>query len=255
MSNLEKLHLNLYASMKKTFIDGNNLKKNIINYMPRLNKFTFNIRSYLDDCNQFDLPTNEDIKHTFTDFKNNHIISCVDYFPSRNFGWCSIFTYPFPLKSYGYVTNNFPSVLCQSVREISLHDEHPFEYEFFLRTSHSFPFVEKLSLMNSKPPKNKLSQQSNKDNQDLSIIKFHHLTNLTLYDTHHDYIELFLDGTKTSLLNNIHLNVSFKPLKRATCRFTRNTTRINCEKVTSLCLNGRVLPKYARNYFPRTKIC
>jgi hypothetical protein len=29
----------------KTFIDGNNLQKNIINFMPRLNQFTFDIRS------------------------------------------------------------------------------------------------------------------------------------------------------------------------------------------------------------------
>ena len=45
MLNLEKLSLYLVTSVRKTFIDGNDLKKNIINHMPRLNKFTFNIRS------------------------------------------------------------------------------------------------------------------------------------------------------------------------------------------------------------------
>ncbi|CAF3030763.1 unnamed protein product [Rotaria sp. Silwood2] len=254
MSNLEKLHLNVYVSMKETFIDGNNLKKNIINHMPRLNKFTFNIRSYLDNRNQNDLPTTEDIKHTFSDIKNNQIISYVDYFQSRRSGWCSIYTYPYILKSYGYVTNNFPGVLCKSVREIELYDEHPFEYKFFLRTSQLFPFVEELSLSNSKPQKNKLCRESNKDNQHLSIIKFHHLTNLTLYGAHDDYIEQFLDDTKTSLSNNVHLNVEFEPLKRVTYHFTRNATRINCQKLKSLWLNGYGLPKYAKNNFPHTKI-
>jgi hypothetical protein len=97
--------------------------------------------------------------------------------------------------------------------------------------------------------KNKLSRESN-----ISIIKFDHLTNITLYGAHDDYIELFLDHTKISLSNNVHLNVEFEPLKRVTYHFTRNTTRINCQKLKSLFLNGYGLPKYARNYFPHTKI-
>jgi hypothetical protein len=108
--------------------------------------------------------------------------------------------------------------------------------------------VEKLSLYNSKP---QLSKESNKD---LSIIKFDHLTDITLYGAHDDYIELFLDHTKTSLSNNVHLNVEFEPLKRVTYHFTRDTTRINCEKLKSLHLNDYGLPKYARNYFPHTEI-
>jgi hypothetical protein len=248
MSNLEKLHLNVYATMKKTFIDGNNLNKNIVNHMTQLRKFTFDMRSYLDGCNESDLPTNEDLKYTFRNFKNNQIISSIDYFPYRRSAWCTIYTYPYTRKTY-YVTNHFPGVLCKSVREITLSDEqHPFEYEFFLRISQSFPLVEKLSLINSKP---QLSKESNKD---LSIIKFDHLTNITLYGAHDDYIELFLDHTKTSLSNNVHLNVEFEPLKRVTYHFTRNTTRINCEKLKSLHLNSYGLSKYARNYFPHTKI-
>jgi hypothetical protein len=43
--------------------------------MPRLKKFTFNIRSFLDLRNQIDLPSIEDINRTFSDFKNNQIIS------------------------------------------------------------------------------------------------------------------------------------------------------------------------------------
>ena len=78
MSNLEKLSLNLIVTVKNTFINGNELKQNIINHMPRLNIFTFNIRSYSHFYNEINLPSNEDIQKTFKDKK---IISYVDYFP------------------------------------------------------------------------------------------------------------------------------------------------------------------------------
>ncbi|CAF3094044.1 unnamed protein product [Rotaria sp. Silwood2] len=254
MSTLEKLHLNVYVYMEKIFIDGNNLKKNIIDHMARLKNFTFNIDSFLHLRNQIDLTSTEDIKHTFRDFKNNHIISYIDYFHNDHSSRCFIYTYPYKWKSYGYITNNFPGVLCKFVREITLYDEHPFEYEFFLRISQSFPFLKELSVMNSKPQKNKLCRESNKDNQDLSIIKFHYLTSVTLYSAHDDYIEQFLDDSKTFLSNNVHLNVYFESLKRVTYHFTRNTTRTNCAKLKSLFLNGYGLPKYARDYFSHTKV-
>jgi hypothetical protein len=236
--------------LKKKFIDGNNLKKNVINHMPCLSKFTFNIRSYLNNCNQIDLPVNEDVKKTFNDFKTNHIISYTDYFPSQRSGSSSIFTYPYTLKTYNDITNNFPGVLCKSVRKITLSDEHPFEHEFFLRISQSFPFVEQLTLYNTKGQKNKL------DNQDLSIVKFHHLLYITLIDdAHDDYIEQFLDNTKTFLSNNVHLNVKLEQLEVVTHHFTRDSTRINCQKLKSLNVfscNG--LSASARKYFPHTYI-
>src|SRR5438067_2257179 len=98
MSNLEKLHLNFGVSMRNTFIDGNNLKANIINYMPRLDKFTFNICSSLDLHDVIDLPSNEDIRRTFHHFKNNQIISYVNRFERKQIGYCHIYSYPYELK-------------------------------------------------------------------------------------------------------------------------------------------------------------
>ena len=46
MSNLEKLDLYLIVDGRKRFVDGNDLKMNIINHMSQLNNFTFNIRSF-----------------------------------------------------------------------------------------------------------------------------------------------------------------------------------------------------------------
>ena len=108
--------------MKTTFIDGNKLHEDILKHMPQLMKLTFDIRSYLRQCNQTNLPTNEELQRTFQNFPNNHVISHIDYFSYQSCGWCSIFTYPYTRAEYGYVTNNFPGVRCEYVRIIKLFD-------------------------------------------------------------------------------------------------------------------------------------
>ncbi|CAF1013573.1 unnamed protein product [Rotaria sp. Silwood1] len=118
-SNLYKLDLHLKIKYDNELIDGNHLEENIINYMPRLNKFIFNIRSFNYLPNLINLPSNEDIQYTF---KDNKIISCVVYFKKRQYG---LFKY---------------------VHKVSLYDEHPFEHEFFLQIAQSFPFMKKLTI-------------------------------------------------------------------------------------------------------------
>ncbi|CAF4589421.1 unnamed protein product, partial [Rotaria sp. Silwood2] len=249
MSNLEKLCLNLVVCDKK-FVDGNELKHNIINHMARLQRFEFYICSDISLHNQIYLQSKEDIQHTFKDFKDDQVTSYVDYFQEQ-YGLCHIYLYPDQLKYYYTVTNNFPGGLFTCVRTISLYDEHPFEHEFFLRIAQSFPFMKILSLRNLKPQNNKLCRESQNDNQDFSIINYPYLTTLTLYDAHDDYIEEFLVDTKICLPNNaVHLNIYYEQVKRVTHNFIRDTTRINCAKLNSLNLNGRRLPKYAKDYFP-----
>ncbi|CAF3039770.1 unnamed protein product [Rotaria sp. Silwood2] len=77
MLNLEKLHLCLKVNHYKGFIDGNDLKKNIINHMSRLNQFTCNIRLYNYSYNQTNVPSNKDIQHSFKDFINKQIITII----------------------------------------------------------------------------------------------------------------------------------------------------------------------------------
>jgi len=108
--------------------------KDIINHMGRLKKFTFSIHSTIFLDNQIDLPSNENIQNTFTNFKYNKVISCVDYFSETVEGQYCIYSYPYTLKEYKNITNNFPGGLFECVREISLFDERSFEHEFFLRT-------------------------------------------------------------------------------------------------------------------------
>jgi hypothetical protein len=104
MSNLEKLCLNLVVCDKK-FVDGNELKQNIINHMARLQRFEFYICSDISLHNQIYLPSKEDIQHTFKDFKDDQITSYVDYFQEQ-YGLCHIYLYRDQLKYYYTVTNN-----------------------------------------------------------------------------------------------------------------------------------------------------
>ncbi len=251
MSNLEELSLNLVISVTNKFVDGNELKQNIIHYMPQLKRFQFYICSDLYLPNEIYLPLKEDIQHTFKDFKDNQISSYIDYFKKEKYILCHMYSYPYNFKYYYTITNNFPGGLFKHVREVDLHDERPFEHDFFLRIAQSFPFIKILTIKNSKPQNNNLCRESNNDNQDFSIIKYPHLIILTLYDAHDDYIEEFLTEKKICLPNNsVLLNIHYEQVQRVTNDFTRDVTRINCAKLNSLNLNARPLPQYAKHYFP-----
>ena len=252
MFNLEKLDLQLKVDRHKGFIDGNHLKENIINHMPRLNEFTFNIRVFNHIYNRVNFPSNEDIQHSFKDFTNNRIISCVDLFQEQIYRYCHIYSYPYTMECYDNISNNFPGGLFKCVHTVSLYDEYPFEREFFLQIAQSFPLMKELTVINAKPQKNKLYRKSNNDNQDLSIIKYPHLTMLDLFNAHADYVEQFLVDTEMSLVDLI---VDYEAMKRVTENFTRNTTRINCAKLDSISLLGAdKITKHIKHYFLQTKV-
>ncbi|CAM4767623.1 unnamed protein product [Rotaria magnacalcarata] len=107
MSNLEELDLSLLVWTDNTFIDGNNLKFNIIHHMPLLKRFTFNIHSSTHFYNQDNLPSNEYIQETLKNFENKQIISSIDYFHENKYSQCHIYSYPYKLKNYYNITNYF----------------------------------------------------------------------------------------------------------------------------------------------------
>ncbi|CAF3082595.1 unnamed protein product [Rotaria sp. Silwood2] len=257
MSNLEQLGLYIAIFVDETFIDGNNLKRNIINRMPRLNQFRFYIRSLMFIHNQVNLPSAEDIQRTFIDFPNNNIISYVNYFPEARRGRCHIYSYPSRMQYYSGIPNNFPGGLYTYVRVVLLLDERPFEHEFFLRIQKSFPFMEQLTLINHKSQNRKQSYELNNDNRNLSVIEYSFLNELDIVEVHDDYIEQFLFDTKTHLQNNVLLYINYESLKRVTHNFTRDATRINCTKINKLQLCGETKCSNFRlqEYFPHAKIC
>ncbi|CAF4136474.1 unnamed protein product [Rotaria magnacalcarata] len=138
MVNLEKLDLQLNCE-RETFVNGDDLKTNILNHLLQLNTFTFNIRSTSYCDNQTGLLSNKDIQQTFKDFQYNQVIFCVDCFPKSLYSQCHIYSYPYKSTYYLKITNNFPGGLFRCVNIVSLFDERPFEHEFFLRIAQSFP--------------------------------------------------------------------------------------------------------------------
>ncbi|CAF4053263.1 unnamed protein product [Rotaria magnacalcarata] len=256
MVNLEQLDLHLVVHCEKRFVDGYNLKYNIINRLFQLNKFLFNIRSCLYLNDQICLLSNEDCQHSFNDFKNNKIISCVDYFQVFKHGQCHIYSYPYRAKTYEYITNNFPGGLFQYVREVSLYDDRPFEHEFFVTIAKSFPFMEQLTIYNRNPQKNKSYEQSKYDNQHLSPIQYPYLSVLELLSAHDDYVEQFLLDIKTSIIRTVNVQVLLSTLDRITQSFTRDATRINCRKLFSIYVpRDMSISTQLKDYFPHTKIC
>jgi hypothetical protein len=252
MTNLEMLALYFVTSnCRRTFIDGNNLRKNITNHMPRLNQFIFNIRSIIHLTDLMYFPSNEDIHRTFTSFKDYQVISQVDYFSKWEYGQCHIYSCPYTLTHYDNVTNNFPGGLFNNVQKVELFDERPFEHEFFIRICQAFPFLKCITIHNLEAQNFKQEQQSDDYTQKCLVIEYSHLTKLHLLRVHDDYAEQFLFNTKTCLSNYIQLIVDYEQLKRVTQNFTRNATQNNSLKIKRLFLHSFLqLPKHYQNYFP-----
>lgn len=255
MLNLEHLFLYIVASQKKGFINGNNLKRNVVTYLPRLKRFSFNIRSITREWNQIDTSSNEAMQKTFKDFKDQQIVSCVNIFPEEEKAHCHVYSRPYTIRCYDDIANNFQGGLFPTVRDVSLYDELPFEHEFFLQITHSFPMMEKLTVTNQKPQRVKLCRKSIGDHEEMSIIKYPHLIDVSLYEAHEDYLEEFLDDTRTCLPNGICLHVTYNSLQRVTHNFTRKSTQANCRKVDYLFLyDDFEMNESLKDYFPLTEI-
>jgi hypothetical protein len=240
MINLEKLILYLVITWDETFIDGTYLKKNIINHLPLLREFMFNIHSKFSLYDHIPVLSNEDIQCTFTDFKDYKVISNIDYFPTDRTGQCHIYSYPYTLTHYNDITNNFPGGLFNYVQVVTLFDERPFEHDFFMRIAQAFPFLKDLTITNSEPQKYKEYSNSNDENQHFPIIEYPHLIYLKFFQIHDDYAEQFLLDTKTCFLNDIYLSIRNDVLQRVTENLTRDATQNNYSKVKTLHLDNVV---------------
>jgi hypothetical protein len=229
-------------------VDGNTLKRYFIKQAPPLCRLKFNIYSMVKVNYLPHLQSIQEIQKTFENYENK-IISSVHHFSKMNSFYCHVYSYPFTWTSYHYITNNFPGGLFRSVREISLHDEHPFEYDFFSRIAQSFPFVQKITLRNIEGQKNNHVQSSH-------ILSFVHLIKIDLVNAHEDYLEEFLNHTKICLLNNVYLRANYDSLEKVTNNFTRDETRMNCSKIIRLTSSKRMtnIDENFQKYFPVAEI-
>ncbi|CAF3428643.1 unnamed protein product [Rotaria socialis] len=169
MSNLEKRHFYLNVTDRNTFIDGDDLKANIIHHLSRVNSFVFNIKSCNSRYNEIDLSRNEDIQQSFQDFKYNRIISCVDHFQGSSYDQCGLF---------------------KCVYAVSLFDKRPFEHDFSLQIFQLFPFMKNLTINRRKAQTNERRRKSKNDDENVSIVNYYNLTELQFFQAHEDYLYL-----------------------------------------------------------------
>ncbi|CAF1381632.1 unnamed protein product [Adineta steineri] len=259
MSNLEKLTLNLSIQDRNRVIGGTHVQHDILNYMSQLCSFTFYICTYVDLVAVPYKLSSEDIQLTLANIGQQHISSMVNYVTGIvNYAFevraaCSIFSLPFEFDYLRDIGNNFPNIVFSYVTYLLIEDITPFEHEFFMRIARSFPLLKHLCIWNKKSQELDGLITFSPDNCRLhSIIEYPHLTILDVKWAHKDYIEQFLNGTKTFVPCLTQFEVSYiDDLKAVTKNFTREETRRNCAKVEKItAIQGVIHSKDLCLYFP-----
>ncbi|CAF3764374.1 unnamed protein product, partial [Adineta steineri] len=241
MSNVEKLTLNISVYDRNRVIDvidGTYVQHDILDYMPQLRSFIFYICTYVEPAALSYKLSSEDIQLTLTNIGLQHVTSMInDCDGVVNYvhgvrAACSIFSLPFKFDYLRDIGNNFPNIVFSYVTCLVIQDIIPFEHEFFMRIARSFPLLKHLCIRNSESQKLDSLMTFSSDNCQLhSIIEYPHLTILDIKFSHRDYVEQFLNETKTIVPCLTEFEVSFvDELEAVTKDFTRQETRRNCAK-------------------------
>ncbi|CAF1398240.1 unnamed protein product [Rotaria sordida] len=234
MSNLEKLTLNISIKDRNSVIDGTYVQHDIFDCMPQLHSFTFYICTYVETVDLSYKLSSEDIQQTLTNIGLQDVTSIVNYVCDSRAA-CSIFSLPFQFDYLKDLGNKFPNIVFSYVTYLDVKDNDPFRHEFFVRIARSFPLLKYLCIYNvgSSLPVDLMTFSS--DNCQLySTIEYPHLTTLDLSYAHREYVEQFLNETKTYMPCLTELFVMARDLIVVTKNFTRNETRRNCAKVKTL---------------------
>jgi hypothetical protein len=223
MSHLEELTLYIHISNRPKFVDGIHLHNEILIHMPRLDKFTF----YINTTNEINGPihrlSNADIQRTFSNINHGPVTSIVDYLGTHQ-AICYVFSLPFSFHSLQWVSNNFPPIILSSVTHLGLSDIVPFKPEFFIQVARSFPSLKYLTVNNIRSPFLKFYKYSFVNDYSCSIVEYPHLISLNLEFVDSDYVDQFLNESKTHLPCLTELIVRLGQLKKVTENFTRDAT-------------------------------
>ncbi|CAF2895674.1 unnamed protein product [Rotaria sp. Silwood2] len=229
LSNVEYLTLLLVVGLEgirpNHFIDGFDLEKNIISYMPHLREFHFHIRSILKNPSHVEIKT---IRQSFIQYQQQSVDCVIDYFHD-NYGQCQIYSLPFIGTRLDFISNRFPlfdtNKTFSMVTKLLLYDDiQPFESSFFERVSRALPHLRTLDVMNG------LEQQEKKKTT-TNNLEFINLTTLILFDIHLDYAEQLLCRTHLPCLvelaidNDILLEIMTRDQQQA---------KDNCSRVETL---------------------
>jgi hypothetical protein len=257
MINLEELTLYLsIIRIDSNYIDGIQLQDDILSYMPRLNKFIFNIETAIVKYkNDLILSSNEDIQRSFIGKGFGPVGLHLDIFSKQNgskgdaysvsynfYSRSHIFSLPCQFSYFLYLSNSFQNRTFVKVQSIVMMDIRPFEHELFQIISHSFPLLRRLIIFNNVPQKAK--QQSR------TLITVPKLFYLDLRNCHRDYVEQFLVAQYCHLPCLLTLGVKFLSLVSVTNYFNNDSTRLTCSKLKHLRINEPFLrPKHFHTYF------
>ncbi|CAF4967901.1 unnamed protein product [Rotaria sp. Silwood1] len=256
MINLEELILFLSViRVDSTFIGGIELYYQVLIHMSHLNKFVFSINTgVLIKNNNIDVPSNEDIQHSFIGREYGQVDSYVHFEPRMPIDEFSfkevkavvkshIYSLPYQFERFLHLNNSFQGGMFIKVRCLTMTDTSPFEHQLFKIISDDFPFLKELNISNVEPHKEK--QHSS------TLINFPHLNLLNLVEAHVDYAEQFLVDTNTHLPCLLDLYIEYESLAMVTNNFTNDTTRLYCAKLKGLHIDKPfVRSKRFDEYFP-----
>lgn len=208
MINLE--HLKLYLTFYRPdegYIDGIQLSDQVLNHLSQLKTFAFNIETDVCDITPDSSSSlNEIIQHSFSGKYYEEVVSVL-----KNRAWqgesvCRIHSLPYNFDYLFDLDHHFLRGRCEKIQFLTMKDEHPFDNALFRVISRDMPFLKDLTITNEHPLQNR--------ELSLTVLVFPHLERLDLEDAHHDYAELLLLKTNTSLPRLSNLKIRNESLQR-----------------------------------------
>jgi hypothetical protein len=227
LSNIEHLTLLLAISLNEfqsdRFIDGLDLERDIMMYMPHLHQFDFHIRSILRNASHISLDT---ILQSFS--KQQSADCALDYF-NNQYGQCQIYSLPFIGTRLDFISNRFPLFSVENrfsnISILLLYDDiKPFEKTFFQRITQALPRLKSLEIQN-------LLEQKEQSKLATNSIEFSQLTTLILHNIHLNYAEQLLCQSYLPCLIELVIR---NDVLLAIIDQNQQQTKDNCSKVETL---------------------
>jgi hypothetical protein len=228
LSHVEHLTLLLTIDVNENgphhFIDGLDLQRDIISFMPNLFQFDFHIRSLLKNADHIEL---DKIRQSFIQYEQP-IDFTIDYF-NNQYSQCQIYSLPFIGTRLDFISNRFPLFNVDNrfsnVTMLILYDDiQPFEHVYFQRVARVLPRLKVLEVLN-------FVQQQEKNQANNNLIEFRHLSTLILHDIHADYVEQLLCRTYLPCLIELVIR---NDLLSTIINQNQQQVKDNCSKVETL---------------------
>ncbi|CAF4887354.1 unnamed protein product [Rotaria socialis] len=135
MINLEELKLYLFVRrFDSIYIDGIQLYDQILIYTPRLNKFTFSIKTRVVNKNiRINLSSNENIQRSFIGKKYGQVDSYVHTRSTETKGECHIDSFPYEFEYFHDLNISFPGGMFRKVRNLMMFAHVNYVEQFLLK--------------------------------------------------------------------------------------------------------------------------